>query len=482
MNKKMVFNFLGQIVKVSALMLLLPLIVSIIYLEWMNVLAFGIAIATALALGFSLTILFKPQNKTIYAKEGFVIVALSWIALSLIGAMPFVICGDIPNYIDALFETVSGFTTTGASILQNVETMSRGMQFWRSFTHWLGGMGVLVFVMALLPSISDRTIHVMKAEMPGPVVGKLVPKVRQTARILYLIYIGLTVAETVLLLCGGMPLFESLVHTFGTAGTGGFSVKASSIGGYSPYLQWVITIFMLLFGINFNIYFLLLIRRFKAAFKSTELWVYLGIVAVSVGVVCINTYELFGNFADTLRHSAFQVASIITTTGFSTTDFNLWPELSKAILLTLMFIGACAGSTGGGLKVSRVVMLFKMMGRELRKMLHPRAVESVRYEGKRLDEATLHSTASYFVIYVVIYIAVFILLSFDRTYGFVENFSAAAACYNNIGPGFGAVGPAGNFAAYTGYSKIVLSFAMLFGRLEIYPLLFAFSPSTWMKK
>ncbi|MBQ9467530.1 MAG: TrkH family potassium uptake protein [Clostridia bacterium] len=482
MNKRMVFNFLGQIFKMTAFMMLLPLVVSIVYLEWMNVLSFGIAIAAALAVGFALTLCFKPQNKTIYAKEGFVIVALSWIGLSLLGALPFVICGDIPNYIDAFFETVSGFTTTGASILTNVEGMSRGMLFWRSFTHWLGGMGVLVFVMALVPSISDRTIHVMKAEMPGPVVGKLVPKVRQTARILYLIYVALTLIEIVLLLVGGMPLFDSVVHTFGTAGTGGFGIKADSIGGYSPYLQWVITVFMLIFGVNFNLYFLLLIRRFRAAARSAELWVYLGVVALSTGIVAANIRGMYPTFSETIRHSAFQVASIITTTGYSTVNFDLWPELSKAVLLTLMFVGACAGSTGGGFKISRIVMLFKMMGRELRKMLHPRAVEAVRYEGKRLDEATLHSTASYLALYVVLFMAIFLLVSFDPKYGFTENFSAVAACYNNIGPGFGAVGAAGSYAGYGAFSKIILSVAMLFGRLEIYPLLFAFSPMTWRRK
>ena len=482
MNKKMVFRFLGQIVEMEAVMLLLPLIVSICFLEWKNVLSFGIAIVCALGAGFALTLFFKPQNKTIYAKEGFVIVALSWISLSLIGALPFVISGDIPNYIDAFFETVSGFTTTGASILKNVEAVSRGMLFWRSFTHWLGGMGVLVFVMALVPSVSDRTIHVMKAEMPGPIVGKLVPKVRQTARILYLIYIGLTVTEVVLLLCGGMPFFDSLVHAFGTAGTGGFGIKAASIGGYSPYLQWVITVFMLIFGINFNLFFLLLIRRFKSVFKSAELWTYLGIFAASAAIICVNLLGTYDSFSDTLRHSAFQVSSIMTTTGYSTTDFNLWPELSKTVLLTLMFIGACAGSTGGGFKVSRVIILFKMMGRELRKMLHPRAVESVRFEGKKLDEQTLHATAGYLALYVILFMGMFILLSFDRTFGFTENFSAVAACFNNIGPGFGAVGPAGSYADYSGFSKILLSAAMLLGRLEIYPLLFAFSPSTWTKK
>ncbi len=481
MNKKMAFSFLGQIIKIEAAMLLLPLVLSLIYREWSGAVAFAMTALLSLCIGQGLTVFSKPENKLIFAKEGFVIVALSWISLSALGALPFVICGDIPNYIDAFFETVSGFTTTGASILTNVEGLQHGMLFWRSFTHWIGGMGVLVFVMALVPSICDRSIHVMKAEMPGPIIGKLVPRVKQTAKILYLIYIALTVLQVIFLLIGGMNLFEALVHAFGTAGTGGFGIKNDSIAGYSPYLQWVITIFMLLFGINFNLFYLLLIKKFKTVLRSAELWWYLTIVGFSGGIIALNTFRMYDGLSSTIRHSFFQVASIITTTGYSTVDFDLWPELSKAVLLILMFIGACAGSTGGGLKVSRVIMLFKMIRRELRKMLHPRAVEAVRYEGKKLDDQTLQSTSNYFAIYILLFSAIFLLISFEP-FDFETNFTAVAACYNNIGPGFGSVGPSCNFADYSLFSKILLSFAMLLGRLEIYPMLFLLTPSTWSRK
>ncbi|MBR2338537.1 MAG: TrkH family potassium uptake protein, partial [Clostridia bacterium] len=365
----MVFYTTGQIVRTTAFLLLLPAVVSLIYQEdcvW----AFLITIAIALFAGTALTLLFKPKDHVIYAKEGFIIVSLAWIALSAIGAFPFYISGEIPHYTDAFFETVSGFTTTGASILTDVESMSHGLLFWRSFTHWVGGMGVLVFVMAVIPNISDRSIHIMRAEMPGPVVGKLVPRVKDTAKILYLIYIVMTAVQVILLLCGGMPLFDSLIHAFGTAGTGGFGIKADSIAGYSPYLQWVIAIFMLIFGVNFNLYYLLLIRRFRSVLRSTELWCYLAIVTLSAGLITYNISSLFPSLSDALRAATFQVSSIITTTGYSTVDFDLWPGFSKVILLLLMFIGGCAGSTAGGLKISRVAMLFKRIRKELRQLLH----------------------------------------------------------------------------------------------------------------
>lgn len=472
---------LGQIVKLEAALLLLPLIVSICYRETNGIFAFLITIVLSLAIGFAITLIIKPKNKLIFAKEGFVIVALAWIVMSAIGALPFVLSGDIPSYIDAFFETVSGFTTTGASVLTNVEGISRGLLFWRSFTHWIGGMGVLVFIMAIIPSISDRSIHIMRAEMPGPIVGKLVPRAKQTAKILYLIYIAMTVLEIVLLLFGGMSFFDSVVHSFGTAGTGGFGIYSDSIASFSPYIQWVITIFMALFGINFNLYYLILIKRFRSAISSGELWCYIGILLASTAIISANIYPIYNNLSDAIRNSAFQVSSIMTTTGFSTVDFNLWPELSKGILLVLMFIGACAGSTAGGLKVSRVVMLFKMIKRELKRMLHPRSVSSVKFEGKTLDSTTLNSVSSYFALYIVIFAAIFLVLCFEP-FGFETNFSAVTACFNNIGPGFAAVGPAGSFAEYSAISKIVLSIAMLLGRLEIYPLLFALTPSTWTKK
>ena len=396
----MILNTVGLMLKVEAALLLLPAIAALIYAEsclW----SILISAAISLAAGFALTLLSKPKTQVIYAREGFITVALAWVAVSAVGALPFYLSREIPSYIDAFFETVSGFTTTGASILANVEIMSRGLLFWRSFTHWVGGMGVLVFVMALVPSVTDRSIHIMRAEMPGPVVGKLMPRARDTASILYKIYVGMTLAQIVLMWIGGMPLYESIVHAFGTAGTGGFGVKADSIAGYSPYLQWVITVFMLLFGINFNLYYLLLIRRFRAAAQSSECWYYLGIVGVCIALITVNILPMYENFREALRLSAFQVASIVTTTGYATADFNLWPQFSKAILLLLMIMGACAGSTGGGLKVSRAVMLFKMVGKEIRHLLHPRSVNSVRFEGKHVDGATLKSVSSYFAIYII---------------------------------------------------------------------------------
>ena len=480
MNRRMILNTVGLMLKVEAALLLLPAIAALIYGEsclW----SILISAAISLAAGFALTILSKPKTQVIYAREGFITVALAWVAVSAVGALPFWISREIPSYIDAFFETVSGFTTTGASILANVEVMSRGLLFWRSFTHWVGGMGVLVFVMALVPSVTDRSIHIMRAEMPGPVVGKLMPRARDTASILYKIYVGMTLLQIILMWAGGMPLYESIVHAFGTAGTGGFGVKADSIAGYSPYLQWVITVFMLLFGINFNLYYLLLIRRFRAAAQSSECWYYLGIVGVSIALITANILPMYENFQEALRLSAFQVASIVTTTGYATADFNLWPQFSKAILLLLMIVGACAGSTGGGLKVSRAVMLFKTVGREIRHLLHPRSVNSVRFEGKQVDGATLKGVSSYFALYIICILAICLILSLEP-FDLETNLSATLACFNNIGPGLAAVGPASNYAAYSPLSKLVLSLAMLLGRLEIYPLLLTLIPTTWIKK
>ena len=364
MNIKMVLHTLGRMASVAALLMLLPAFVSIFYRETAAYAFFGVA-AVTLILGWLITVLFKPTNQVIYAKEGFAVVAIGWLMFSAIGAAPLTLSGDIPFYVDAFFEIVSGFTTTGASILKDVEALSKGALFWRSFTHWVGGMGVLVFVMAIIPNLSDRSIHILKAEVPGPVVGKLVPRVKDTAKILYIIYIALTTIQIILLCVSGMPLFDSVLHSFGTAGTGGFGIKADSIGGYSPLQQWIIAIFMLVFGVNFNIYYLIIIRRFRSAVRSGEMWCYFGITAVASGIITVNILSKFSSFSDALRHSVFQVASIITTTGYATTDFDLWPGLSKTVLLILMFTGACAGSTAGGLKLSRVIMLFKMIGREL---------------------------------------------------------------------------------------------------------------------
>ncbi len=480
MNRRMVLYVVGTVIKIEAALMLLPLITCLIYKE-SSISAFLISIAVALVSGFALTLASKPGSKVIYAKEGFVIVSLTWIALSVIGALPFYISGEIPSYIDALFETVSGFTTTGASILTDVEAMSRGMLFWRSFTHWVGGMGVLVFVMAIIPTVSDRSIHLLKAEAPGPVVGKIVPKMKQTARILYIIYIAFTFLEMIFLLMGGMSLFDSIVHAIGTAGTGGFGIKADSLGSYSPYIQWVVAVFMLIFGVNFNLYYLILIKKFKAALKNEELIAYCAIVLLSITAISINVSSLYETVSETIRNTTFQVAAVISSTGFATVDFNLWPGFSKTILLLLMFIGGSAGSTAGGFKVARVVMLFKVIKRELQKLLHPRAVATIRLDGKRVDEKTISSLGSYLAIYALFFCVVVFILGMDK-FDLETNISVAASCVNNIGPGLGAAGPASNYALFSPFSKIVLSLTMLLGRLEIFPLILTFSPSTWVKK
>lgn len=481
MNKRMVFSTLGQLTLSEAILMILPLITALIYGEIRTAIAFAITVGIALLIGGVLYFCFSTDNKLIFAKEGFVIVAFGWLIMSAIGALPFVISGDIPSYIDAFFETVSGFTTTGASILTDIEAMSHGCLFWRSFTHWVGGMGVLVFVMALIPSISDRSIHIMRAEMPGPIVGKIVPRARATARILYVIYFVMTLVQIVLLLLGGMDLFESLIHSFGTAGTGGFGMKSDSIASYSPYLQWVITVFMFLFGVNFNLYYLFLMKKFRSAIKSGEFWAYVGITVGATAIICINIYPSFDSFGEALRAAAFQVSSIITTTGYSTVDFNLWPTLSKAVILVLMFVGACAGSTGGGFKVTRVVMLMKTIKQELKRILHPRSVTTVKFEGKALDKTITASVGTYLALYIFCFVVIVLVISFEP-FDFETTFSAALSCFNNIGPGLSSVGPVSSYADYSAFSKIVLSLAMLLGRLEIYPLLIALSPSTWTKK
>ena len=481
MNRKMVYFLIGRILLLESALLLLPLGVSLYYWDG-GQLPILITIALSAGLGWLLCRIFRTDNQVIYAKEGFLITALTWVIVSALGALPFVLSGQIPSFIDAFFETVSGFTTTGASILTDVEAMSRSMLFWRSFTHWIGGMGVLVLMVAVMPNLSGRTIHVLRAEMPGPTMGKLSPKLRDTAKILYLLYIAMTLLELVLLVAGGMPLFDSAIHTFGTAGTGGFGMKANSMGGYSPYLQWVVATFMMLFGVNFNLYFLLLMRRVKAAFRSEELWTYVGIVLGATALICWNILPQMGSFSEAIRHAFFQVTTISSTTGFATVNFDEWPTLSRMILVILMFIGACAGSTAGGLKVSRVVLLFKVTRREIRHLLHPRSVSSVRFEGKPVDQTTLISVGSYFALYIGLFAIFWFIVSFQPGFDGVSNFTAVAACYNNIGPGLNLVGPTLSYAEYTPFVKLVLSLAMLFGRLEIYPMLISLSPSTWIKK
>lgn len=479
MNRRMVLNTVGHIILAEAALLLIPAIVSLIYMEkclW----AFLITIAIALALGLFLKYITHPDNKVIYAKEGFVIVTYAWIIMSAIGALPFVISGEIPNFIDAFFETVSGFTTTGASIVRDVESLSKGLLFWRSFTHWIGGMGVIVFVMAIIPNITDRSMHIMKAEVPGPSVDKLVPKARDSAKILYLIYMVMTVIMFLMLVFGGMSVFDSAVHALGTAGTGGFGIKSNSVGGYSPYCQWVITAFMLLFSINFNLYYLMLIRKFKSVFKSTELWFFLALVGFSIAIITLDIYPLYSSFSECIRISAFQVASIVSTTGYSSVDFNTWSSLSKAIILMLMITGGCAGSTAGGLKNSRVVMLVKTVYRELKKLLHPRSVRAVSMEGKRVDEQVLSGVTTYFAFYAICIVIIFVILSVEP-FDVETNLSATLTCFNNVGPGLGAVGPASSFADYSYFSKLLLSLAMLLGRLEIFPLILGLNPLAWKK-
>ena len=477
MNYKIIFNTLGRVILLEAVLLLLPALIALLYAE-ACLTALIISACIAAAMGGTLILCCRTEKKNLSTRDGYAIVSLSWLTISLIGALPFVLSGEIPRFIDAFFETVSGFTTTGASILPDVERISHGLLFWRSFTHWLGGMGVLVFVMAIMEKAPDRSIHILRAEMPGHSVDKLTPRSRSTAKTLYYIYLALTAAEFILLLCGGMPLFDSAVHALGTAGTGGFGIKADSIASYSAYLQWVITVFMLLFGVSFNVYFFLLLKRFRSITHSNELWCYLGIFAVSVILVTADIYPLYGRLSEALRLSAFQVSSILTTTGFATADFDLWPQLSKAVLLLLMFCGGCMGSTAGGFKISRMTALAQIARNDLRRSLSPRSVSVVRLNGRTLTEQEEKGLLSYLVLYLSVIAATFLLISFEP-FGFETNFTAAVSCVNNIGPGFALVGPAANYASYSVFSKAVLSLAMLMGRLEIYPLLMLFVPQTW---
>ncbi|MBQ2724986.1 MAG: TrkH family potassium uptake protein [Clostridia bacterium] len=481
MNIRRILYTLGQLIKLEGVLLALPLATALCYGEDRTALAFLITMAGALLIAFLMTIPTKKADATIYAREGFIITASAWLFMSAIGALPFVLSGDIPSYIDAYFETVSGFTTTGASILTDVEAMSHGCLFWRSFTHWIGGMGILVLMMAIFSDSTGRSIHIMRAEMPGPIVERIVPRVRNTAKILYLIYIVMTCVQILLHIIGGMPVFDSIIHSLGTAGTGGFGIKSNGLAGYSAYHQWVITIFMLLFGVNFNLYYLILIKKWKDAVRSEELWVYLGVVAAASTLIAFNIYPMVGTAADSVRYAAFQVASIITTTGYSTVDFNLWPGLSKTILLLLMFMGGCAGSTAGGMKVSRAVILVKSIRCELKRLIHPREVANVRFESKKLEEQTRHGVGVYFALYALCIAAVFLCLSFEP-FDIETNFSAAVACFNNVGPGLAGVGPMSSYAAYSDSATVLLSLAMLFGRLEIYPMLILLSPRTWIKK
>ncbi len=480
MNYRMVFYNIGRILLVEALLLVFPAIGAIIYGD--NTLtAFSLTIALLAATGLIATHK-KPKKTTIYAKDGYAIVALTWILMSLFGAMPFFISGYIPSFIDAFFETVSGFTTTGSTILNNVEALPKSLLFWRSFTHWIGGMGILVFVIAVMPKTESSSMHVMKAEVPGPTVGKLVSKLRASARILYGIYCVLTVLQIILLFAGGMPFFDSIVNSFATAGTGGFGILSNSIEGYnSVYSEMVIAVFMLIFGVNFNLYYMMLIKQGKQALKNEELRWYLGIVAASVLIISASLIFTKHDVGDSFRYAFFQVSSIITTTGFSTTNFDTWPVISKFILVFLMFVGACAGSTGGGIKISRLIILVKSGLRDIKKAINPRSVETVKVDRRTVDEPVVKSVSVFFGTYMLVAAISMLIVALDGR-DLVTTSTSVIACIGNIGPGLGAVGPYGNFADFSTLSKLVLSFDMLAGRLELIPMLMLFSPYAWSRK
>ena len=470
---------LGKMLGVEALVLCIPAAVSLIYGETSDMAAFGITSAV-LCVFFLLFGRKKPENGRIYGKDGLVIVAAAWILWSVFGALPFYLSREIPSYVDALFETVSGFTTTGASILSDVESLSHCILLWRSFTHWIGGMGVLVFILCLLPLTGGYHMNLMKAESPGPSVSKLVPKVQSTAKILYTIYILMTVVEMVFLLLGGMPLFDTLCLSFGTAGTGGFGIKNDSIASYSTYNQIVITVFMILFGVNFNAYYLLLSKKVMQAAKNEEVRYYLGIIGLAIVAIAVNTRGMFTSFGRAFQQAAFQVGSIITTTGYATTDFNVWPVFSKTILVILMFVGACAGSTGGGIKVSRLLILCKSARKELQLYLHPNAVKKIKMDEKAIPHEVVRATNMFLFVYIMIFVTSLLVISLDNL-DMISNFTAITATLNNIGPGLGAVGPTGNFGCYSYISKLVMIFDMLAGRLEVFPLLLLFKRDTWRK-
>ena len=488
MNYKMTGKFISQIIAVMAVFMIPPLLISAFLGETAAMLGFVYTLGITLAVAGLLYLLCRKAVLRFSARDGLVCVGLGWIVLSLLGCLPFVFSGEIPRFIDAFFEIVSGFTTTGASVVADIEAMSKGLAYWRSFSHWLGGMGVLVFLLAVTPSDGNEkgfTMHLMRAESPGPDVGKLVPKMRQTATILYMIYIAMTVLDVVFLLFGGMNLFEAVCTAFGTAGTGGFGIRNDSLASYSPYIQNVTTVFMLLFGINFSCFYLLLLGQFKSIFKDEELRLYLGLFITSSLAIAANIYihmrQVYPTVEEALRHAAFQVSSIMTTTGFATTDFDLWPGISKALLLMLMVVGACAGSTGGGIKCARVLLLFKSLRRNTRQLLNPRKVQVIRNNGKTVDERVISNTNAYLAAYVIIVILSFLLISLDK-FSMETNLSAVLACFNNIGPGMAAVGPTCNYSGYSDFSKLVLSLNMLACRLEIFPILVLLSRNSWKRR
>lgn len=476
MNYSILKYILGYVLKIEAAFMLLPCVTSLIYHEKEGRYFFLVA-SVCMLLGVLMTYR-KPKNTVFYLKEGCLATSLSWIILSLFGAIPFWISGEIPQWENALFETISGFTTTGATVLSNVEGLSHTALIWRSFTHWIGGMGVLVFLLAILPLSGGSSINLMRAESPGPSVGKLVPKVRYTAMILYTIYFGMTVIEFIFLLAGKMPVFDALTTAFGTAGTGGFGIKNDSIMGYSPYIQWVVAIFMILFGINFNFYFYILYRHFRKAISMEEIHYYLAMILIAVTIIFLNVRTMYPTGFEAMTHSVFQVASLATSTGFSTTDFDLWPQTSQTILIIVMFVGACAGSTGGGIKVSRIVIMFKTVLKELNSYIHPKSVRKINVEGKPVDHEVVRSINVFFITFMIIFSLSVFAISFEDE-DLVTNFTAVLTTINNMGPGLSKVGPTQNFGHFNVFSKLVLMFDMLAGRLELFPLLILFHPAIW---
>lgn len=480
MNYKVILKILGNVMKYAIALLVIPMLVALYYGEG-DARAFLTTIIIASPFAFLLCSI-KVKKQAIYAKEGFLIVGFAWIIISVIGALPFVFSGAIPSFVDAFFETVSGFTTTGATILTEIEGLPHGILFWRSFTHWIGGMGFLIFMLALVPSMGSNSIHLLKAESPGPTPGKIVPKIKQTATILYLIYFALTIVETIFLMIAGMSLYDAILHAMGTAGTGGFSNMNASIAGFnSPAIEWIITIFMFIFGINFALYFQLIKKNFKGFFFNEELRYYVLINVVSIVVIALNILNLnSGNINNSVRQSAFQVVSIVTSTGFATVDFNFWPTLSKVIIIMLMLVGAMAGSTGGGIKTVRIVIMFKAIKREINKIVHPKRINSVRIDGRTVEEETIHGVFLFIGSYIIISLIAILIISLDN-FDVLTTITSVITTMSNIGPGLELVGPAGNFSIFSPLSKLILSFCMLAGRLEIYPMIIMFSPSLWRK-
>ena len=478
MNYSMIAYITGWVLKVEAAFLILPCIVALLYREE-EIRAFLLSILICGGTGLVLTRK-RPGSTMFNIKDGYVTVALCWIVMSIMGALPFLFSGTITNPADALFETVSGFTTTGASILTDVEVVSKCVLFWRSFTHWIGGMGVLVFLLTVLPMVGGSHMNLMKAESPGPSVSRLVPKVKSTAKILYGIYIAMTILQVVLLLIGRMPLFDALTITFGTAGTGGFAILNDSLASYSTYIQVVVTIFMILFGVNFNVYFLILAKHVIQALKIEELWGYLGVIAAAILIITWDLRGIYDSIPEAMQQAAFQVASIITTTGYASTDFNLWPEVSRTVLVILMFIGACAGSTGGGIKVSRLIILCKTIRREMVQITHPKSVMKIKMDGKTVEDEVIQSTHVFMIAYLIIFTVSVLIVGIDG-HDLITNFTAVAATFNNVGPGLELVGPVSNFSLFSDPVTLVLTFDMLAGRLEIFPLLILFMRSTWKK-